>query len=145
MSFIERRKIIREDVATRQIHEEHVADYQILRRHVATGQVYEEHVADKQVKSRHVDDYQVLRRHVATWQVYSEHVQGVQMLGVGPVPDTPTVYAYPRALPDVPRIRSVTPTTAGVIGYVLIAGISATTITLRGNVSGVYCDVILMV
>jgi len=110
-----RRKIIREDIASRQIYEEHL------------------------------EDYQIIRRHVATWQLYSEHVEGVQMLGTGPVPDVPTEYAYPRTLPAVPRIRSVTPTTAGVVGYVMIDAISATSITLRANVSGVICDVALQV
>jgi len=119
LAYVERRRSLSEDIE----------DGEIKRADIGTRQIREEHI----------EDYQILRRHIATRQIHSEKLEyrtGV----VGPIPDVDTEYAYPPPgdLPEPPTLVSVHPTTAGVAGYVMEAAVSATSITLRASVSGVY-------
>lgn len=159
MSFHVKRKIIRDDIATAQIYEEHIADYQVLRRHIATGQLHEEHIAD----------YQILRRHIATGAIHEEHFSKTREISSGksiasgiiykehlrfveittdPLPDTDTEIAFGITFTDsdgnpITPLGGAFPTTAGVAGYVMEATRSATSITLRASVSGVVAKVIV--
>lgn len=79
---------------------------------------------------------------MASGIIYKEHLRFVAIT-TSPLPDTPnTEVAYGITFTDlaggyITPLGGAFPTTGGVVGYVLEAARSATSITLRGSVSGV--------
>jgi len=145
---MERRLVYRPDIGTRQVHEEHIADYQVLRRHIATGQLYEEHFSKTgEVKEASIGDRQVTGPKVASGIIYREHVRFVD-IKTDPLPDTDTEVAFGVDFKDlagnyITPLGGAFPTTEGVEGYVMEVARSATSITLRASVSGVVARVIV--
>jgi len=143
---MERRLVYRPDIGTRQVHEEHIEDYQILRRHIATGQ--EEHFSKTgEVKEASIGDRQVTGPKVASGIIYKEHVRFVD-IKTDPLPDTDTEVAFGVDFKDlagnyITPLGGAFPTTEGVAGYVMEVARSATSITLRASVSGVVARVIV--
>jgi len=95
------------------------------------------------ISNEMLQDYSVTSRKIATGEVKVTNF--VDHLGqVGPIPDVATWYATHYTLPAVPRQAIVTPTTAGVKGYVMVSSLATTGVQLTASVSGVYAIVSLI-
>lgn len=90
------------------------------------------------VKQGPIDEYEVLsgaikERHFATGEITYKRFK--QDKGSVTVPDVN--YEVAHNLGEIPEILILTPTTSGVEGYVMEVTKSATSITVKANVSGV--------
>ena len=145
-----RRIVVHSDIGTGEVREYHIPDSELPERVYATGsvsnRVLEDYavtdakIATGEVKNRAIEDYAITDSKIATGALRAVKLDGdVAYFGdVGPVPDASTEYAYGKTLVGDPILYSVTPTTAGVAGYIMIDAVSRTSITLKASVSGVY-------
>ena len=142
------------DIATGEVKSEDIGDYQVLDRHIATGEVKSKSIADYQIidrtiatgeiKSRAIEDgavetpkvadYAIIDSKIATGEVKARALNIDQ--GEGLVDDVGTEFAH--NLGVEPVILDFIPTTDGVMGYLQESARSATSVTLKANVSGVY-------
>jgi len=67
--------------------------------------------------------------------IYKEHHEYVNFT-TSPVPDTFTEIAYPTPLSEPPLIVNYRVTDAGVATFIIERAVSATSVIIRGNLSG---------
>jgi len=99
-------------------------------------------LATGQIRHWHITGYQILDRHIATGEVKARALFKDQ--GSGVVDDSAAGTEFAHSLGVTPVILTLVPTTQGVMGYVQEKARSATSITLKANVSGVHVKYTLL-
>ncbi len=120
-----------------EIHAEAIKDY-----HIATGEVHGSKIAVNTMPGDRILDASVdLTAKGIDGSLTAAKIKH-QVISATVVPDVDTEFAHDLGV--TPTLVLFTPKTTGVIGYLLETARSATSVTVRANVSGVDADIILI-